>query len=146
MGKNYIIEFTNEAVIGADMVSAMLCSALEGGSNYWYNIASVENRECAKYIGDVPISGGAIIIEDMENNNKQYRLDEAAIEKGLKTFLGLKYYKGSMHRHVLYLLNRSSNMDATTGDIFLQCCLFGRIGTVVEFRRESCPTTVTLQC
>jgi hypothetical protein len=111
-------------------VAYLLCSAFEGGSNYWCSITKFvepksfefrfdEGRIYRHY--DFPLNdGGAVYIgdcEDLEQNPK--RLDLQSIEKGLQV-MAEKY-----PHHWQDLMN--DNDDATTGDVFLQCCLFGEI-------------------
>jgi hypothetical protein len=99
----------------------LLCNAIEGGSNYW--CASMDRmggvtRKQAEYRQDVPfVSGGWLEVVDGEDEGKKHRLDRAAIEKGLQVFAE-KYPK-----HFADMM--AENDDATTGDVFLQCCIFG---------------------
>lgn len=114
-------------------VSDLLCSAFEGGSNYWYFIEDFVKPtgapktwkqraypdEVFRHL-DYPLNkGGALLILDKEGDDtdKVYRLDLLAIEKGLAVFAA-KY-----PRHFADWLAEKD--DATTGDVFLQCCLFG---------------------
>lgn len=128
-------------------IANLLCSALEGGSNYWYYIQEViEPKKKDRYdfeepngiFSDSPYyysplsKGGALIIEDMESREKDednedatyspgkmYRLDLENISKGLG-IMATKY-----PGHFGDFLNEEA--DATTGDVFLQCCLFGAV-------------------
>lgn len=132
-------------------VANLLCSAFEGGSNYWYEITkfieppkrvwSSDVASCCDGDGhitytafgtcainytwyspiDTPLNpGGALIIVSLEiDGAKSWRLDEAAIVKGLGIMAK------DHPRHFGYVT--SENADATTGDVFLQCCLFGKV-------------------
>jgi hypothetical protein len=111
-------------------ISDLLCSAFEGGSNYWYIIAEcveppvLEFRTSDKTIFkhlDYPLNdGGGLLIGDQEDEDRQpILLDFAAIRKGL-TLLAEKY-----PRHWADFL--SENDDASTADVFLQLCLFGEV-------------------
>lgn len=97
----------------------LLCNAIEGGSNYW--CASMDRmggitKAQAEYRQDVPfVEGGWLEVVDEEG--KAHRLDRAAIDKGM-TIFAEKY-----PRHFADMMNE--NDDATTGDVFLQCCIFG---------------------
>jgi hypothetical protein len=111
-------------------VQGVLCTAFEGGSNYWYCITefvkppkltiSFFENEVTRHL-DYPVNqGGALLIRDHNDaESKTYRLDRAAICKGLR-IMAEKY-----PRH--YCDIRTDNDDATTGDVMLQCCLFGEI-------------------
>lgn len=107
----------------------LLCNAFEGGSNYWYTIARFTtpktpwrfpgDTEVFKHIGYPLAKGGAVIIADKEDEEKEYTLDLAAVRKGWTIF------KRDYARHYADVLKE--NADATTGDVFLQCCLFGEV-------------------
>jgi hypothetical protein len=100
-------------------IKDLLCNAIEGGSNYWCNFMDRMggiSPKVAPYRQDVPfVEGGWLEVVDEEG--KAYRLDRAAIEKGMNIFAD-KYPK-----HFADFINE--NADATTGDVFLQCCVFG---------------------
>lgn len=119
-----------------DRIKCLLCSALEGGSNYWYLIDRYEFAPGLKYAdfkedgkmqGEdywhpaqlIPLAEGcAVIMLDNEAGRaKQYRLDRAAIERGI-AIMAEKY-----PQHFADVI--AENEDATTGDVFLQCCIFG---------------------
>lgn len=121
----------------------LLVSALEGGSNYWYMLESIKepapgatshykdtlwdkDRAGAKGPGylhtiEIPFQdGGALIFSDMEGDEtKRYTLDYPAIVRGLE-IMAEKY-----PRHWADFVGE--NDDATTGDVFLQCALFGDV-------------------
>lgn len=120
----------------------LLVSAFEGGSNYWYMIERAEFPEgvteedfCEggrftdpkNYFHPTQLipfhPGCALIITDSEaskgddNYKKEFRLDRPALEKGIQV-MAEKYphhFKSVMEE----------NTDAITGDVYLQCCLFG---------------------
>lgn len=107
----------------------LLCSAFEGGSNYWYMIESyvkpeVEGKPWADeytpaYIS-IPFSvGGAVIIED--DDGKTFTLNKAAIAQGKTLMENDERYS----HYFADILNE--NDDAATGDAFLQLCLFGEV-------------------
>jgi hypothetical protein len=117
-----------------EQISDVLCSALEGGSNYWYfieeyiNPTTWEFRSEPKrdngfdFAQDYPLNpGGALMISNKDDfgQGSITRLDLAAIQKGL-AILGEKY------PHILSDI-LSENTDAGTGDALLQCSLFGDI-------------------
>jgi hypothetical protein len=107
--------------------SNLLCSAFEGGSN-WYFIEKMTPPKTPrsatgegviyKHI-DYPLTGGSLVIKAQELDDKDYILDAAAIKKG-SAVMAEKY-----PRHYADAL--TENDDACTGDVFLQCCLFGEL-------------------
>ena len=112
-------------------IANLLCCAFEGGSNYWYQIvlyitpSAVTERfadqdRTVRYL-DYPLNaGGGLEIANTEDPSLGVKtLDRTSIERGL-AIMGTKY-----PAHMADFL--SENDDATTGDVFLQCCLYGEI-------------------
>ena len=111
-------------------ISDLLCSAFEGGSNYWYRIARyqvpatytfrTDPKQLYKHL-DVPLNvGGVVFIEDREGGDgKTYELSLTSIQEGLAVMAR------DFPRHYADFLGE--NDDAETGDVFLQCCLFGDV-------------------
>lgn len=122
------MSFSTKHEVTLEQISNLLCSAFEGGSNYWYIINEfikpkelsfrTDKDQVFRHL-DYPLNeGGALIIGDMEDEDSEpKRLDLQAIQKGLQV-MAKKYPKQMMD-----FLN--DNDDAETGDIFLQCCVFG---------------------
>lgn len=119
-------------------IADILCNALEGGSNYWYNIEEFiapppsnlfawdhdlkEDDGSPSVFRHVqyPLSiGGALIISDREGDNetKRYRLDRDSIASGLSALIA-KFPQS-------FGAILAEQDDALTADTFLQCCLFG---------------------
>lgn len=137
----------NMATVGVnvsdDAIRSLLCSAFEGGSNYWYMIERYDlpaGHTLADYKPGgrfytakdywhtsqiIPLCDGcAVIISDNSGESDkpagtEYRLDRAAIDRGCAV-MASKY-----PQHFADLI--SENDDATTGDVFIQCCLFGEV-------------------
>jgi hypothetical protein len=124
--------------ISKERIADVLCSAFEGGSNYWYRIEKEVTPEEGKrfktfpdlgdgtsYL-DLPLSeGGALIVSDFNGVNegetpKKRTLNLSSIQRGLKV-MAEKY-----PRHFGHFLDEE-RADSITGDVFLQCCLFGEI-------------------
>lgn len=110
----------------------MLCTAFEGGSNYWYVIVDEDRpKELAKPWGDdytpsyisIPFSkGGRLHIGDLEDEEEPPKiLDRGAIDNGKRLLATDERYS----HHYANLLRE--NDDAITGDVFLQLCLFGEV-------------------
>ncbi len=128
---------TTPVTLKLDRIASLIISALEGGSNYWYTIAEFVKPEDADLwrfpdessLADAhvyrhvqyPLSkGGALLIEDREGTEEgQFRLDLDSIAKGLQIMAK------DCPRHYADIL--AENDDAITGDVFLQCCLFGKV-------------------
>lgn len=124
------IEIDNEKIKG------LLCCGFEGGINYWAQIDDYEIvkgstyedfRKDGKYQTKdywhpcqiIPlVEGCAVIIRDIEAD-KLHKLDLKAIHKGMEVMQS-KYPK-----HFADFI--SNDYDANTGDLFIQCCIFGKI-------------------
>lgn len=121
--------FTVKQTVSDERVKDLVITAFEGGSNYWYLIlgyegdtAGVEFKHC-----DMPFKeGGAVIVCDKheeyevgEENVKRHKLNRESIQRGLEV-MAEKY-----PRHMADFLKEQD--DADTGDVFLQCCLFGEV-------------------
>lgn len=117
------LEVVVPVIVTGRMISDLLISAFEGGSNYW--IRSVwlfdDDRRVSSY-GDHPVQNlsSITVIED-DSGKKRTILMRCTddLKKGLK-IMAEKYTN-----HFANLIN--DNADAETGDVFLQCCLFGEI-------------------
>lgn len=111
--------FNIQMTIDKKRVEDLLVTAFEGGSNYWYMIEEKSDPEVSIY--DLPFTNkGFIVISDQENKKKKkYTLDKAALQFGLEV-MSSKY-----QQHFSDVIDE--NDDATTGDVFLQCCLFGEV-------------------
>lgn len=123
--------------ISEKRISDLLCSALEGGSNYWYMVEEIISPKswdanfclCGPgqehFYSDYPVNvGGALIIsikdpENAEEKKARYTLDKSAIERGLQIMA--KNFGGHFGDFM------AEQDDAETGDVFLQCCLFGKL-------------------
>lgn len=112
-------------------IASLLVSALEGGCGYWLRIESYQEppKPVAHLEGldqvyphvDYPLTeGGAAICRDTEDPKRgKLVLDLAAIKRGLD----LMPVKAPRHWGDFL----AENEDASTGDVFVQCCLLGEI-------------------
>lgn len=124
-----------ETEISDDQISALLCTAFEGGSNYWYTqldhdlpegIPFADFCEGGKRQPEggywhwsqlIPlVEGCALTLVDQEDG-ETHRITRKDIEAGLKIFAE-KY-----PQHFTDWINE--NDDAITGDVFLRCVVFG---------------------
>ena len=129
-------EFTTVEKVTDDFVSGLLCTAFEGGSNYWYQSLRVGSLPEGTVMKDfhcggrmqapgnyfhwsqlVPVKGGTVLLDDAEEedddgNATVYELGKEQLSRGLQIM---------RERHPRHW------QDAVTGDVFLQCCLFGDV-------------------
>lgn len=117
--------------INEKRIANLLCCAFEGGSNYWYQIERylvppavtvrfADETRVVRYL-DYPLNvGGGVEIGNTEDPSLGTKtLDRSSIEHGL-AIMGSKY-----PAHMADFL--AENDDATTGDVYLQCCLYGEV-------------------
>lgn len=122
-----IVTTTTPVEINSDLIRDSLCLAFEGGSNYWYaelgkGAPPTEDISSVLYswVYSWPTCGGSVTLMDVEGDTGEpLTLDGQAIARGLQSMAD-KY-----PRHLHDLLTEDG--DAETGDVFLQCCLFGEI-------------------
>lgn len=121
-------------------IQDMLCCAFEGGSNYWYMIEKFhepkefpnmfdepwdgKKPEVYRHIDYPTNPGGYLIVSDRKLEGEidevtKKKLDLDACVAGLQV-MAQKY-----PRHFANMMQE--NDDAETGDVFLQCCLFGEL-------------------
>lgn len=129
-------DLTFETKVNDERIKCLLCSAFEGGSAYWASIAHIklpEGKKISDYESEgwsaaynVPLSGdqGANIIIKAFDGDEPYEgtalpLNRENIQKGLQ-IMAEKY-----SRHMANFLQE--NDDAETGDVFLQCVIFGEV-------------------
>lgn len=134
-GDQISISVSTKLEFSGERIANLLCCAFEGGSNYWYTIVGYQFADGIEYADFseggkftdpdnyfhpceiVPLHEGcAVLVSDGEDT---VALDRALLASGLKA-LAEKYphhFKNFMDDHE----------DADTGDVFLQCCLFGEL-------------------
>lgn len=111
--------------ISAQRIQDLLCNALEGGSNYWYEIMSFNypERQTKESLNiefqhlELPFKAGSLTIRD----NEEAKLGDKILN--LQTITeGLQIMADKFPNHFSDFLKEDD--DAITGDVFLQCCLF----------------------
>ena len=126
-----VIKFTVPESVNVERVKGLLCSAFEGGSNYWYmdldvhqwpdGVSSRERVDAHIYDWhtEVPVVEGGVLSLVDKYEGDEHLLDLAKITKGL-AIMREKY-----PRH--WSNFATENDDAETADVFLQCCVFDDI-------------------
>jgi hypothetical protein len=111
-------------------LSDLLITAFEGGVGYWCQIVdykeptvlnSFNDTDGTIYrYGDFPLSeDGGVVLQETDDTEITFTLNKEALLKGLQ-MMSQKYPK-----HFSDWLN--DNEDAETGDVFVQCCMFGEV-------------------
>lgn len=126
---------TVQLEISDDQMRNLLVSAFEGGSNYWMFIKGLEypkgktKKDYEKSVKDgdhywqIPyvlpfVKGGGVVLQDVESDDT-WTLTKEKMEEGVRV-MAVKY-----PHHFKDLM--TENCDADTGDVFLQCSLFGEL-------------------
>lgn len=122
--------------ITRERIGDLLCSAFEGGSNYWYRIEESHAPSTYQYRCfpdkimshiDYPLNpDGSIVVSDyfglsVGDRIKKRKLSYATIKRGLRLMSQSDEYA---HHWRDFLAEED---DGTTGDVFLQFCLFGEV-------------------
>lgn len=111
-------------------IADLLITAFEGGSNYWYVINSMTKPELLSFrfdeervipSCDYPLNeGGCLMIGDIEDAEVESKiLNLATVTTGIE-LLATTYPKD-------FSAILTGDEDASTADVFLQLCLFGKI-------------------
>lgn len=105
-------------------IAELLCSAYEGGSHYWARQRDgkpspyrFQDDDPSKPLELVPRF--SVTIRDLEDGEKAWVLTPASLKRGLRV-MATKY-----PRHWADFM--AEHDDAETGDVFLQCALFGEV-------------------
>lgn len=130
-----VVRVKAETEINVGDVLDLLFTALAGGSSYWYGDLRVcteapADCDCGENWKHDNLDGGAsriyraawgglVELFDMEDGHKRYTLTKDRLTEGLQ-IMAQKHL-----RHWADFINEAG--DARTGDVFLQCCLFGGI-------------------
>ena len=129
--KDTAITINRPVRITHNEIAGLLCTAFEGGSGYWANVdmaytpTDADLKDEATY-GDwrgfpaymVNHPDFKLTVTDFEEE-ETYTLTLETLKKGLKV-MAKKY-----SRHFEDFINE--NDDADTGDVFLQCAVFGDV-------------------
>jgi len=134
--KSFTFTVTDE--VDANDLMSLLINAFDGGAtNYWAGRADVEYppdfdvekipwlrdpdqwKEVRKLYIAPFVEGGKVTLYDNEDEDEEYVLDLEAIKRGVEV-MSTKY-----KRH--WNDFRIQNDDAITADVFIQCCVMGKV-------------------
>jgi hypothetical protein len=108
--------------VNDDIVTNLLITAFEGGSNYWYAMlqpawGDEEEGSLEYWHAELPLTEtGGVVFMDVEED-QLHHIDRATLEAGWAAFKETHHYQDAI----------DENDDAWTGDAFLQCCCFGEV-------------------
>jgi hypothetical protein len=113
MDTNFSVKVVKK--VPQERIEGLLVGAFEGGSNYWIRWAKTV-VESGKFYEEAFGHGIRVKAQDEKHTRL---LNRIAMEKGLE-IMAADYPK-----HLADFLD--GNDDATTADVFLQCCLYGTL-------------------
>lgn len=113
--------------VDADHLANVLCSGFEGGIRYWGRIANYSKLPCSEpacemmHVYHQPfVLDGWIKVRDNEaGGTSKLTLDK--IQRAIQVIAD-KY-----PRHLGAVLGNQAMQDAETGDVLIQCALFGEV-------------------
>ena len=106
-----------------ERLNDLLVTAFEGGITYWCSgierAADTIESKALPYHSDALLAGARLSLTVFDDEEASYPLDLHDCAAGLVT-MSTKYPK-----HFADFL--AENEDATTADVFIQCCIFGEL-------------------
>ena len=113
-------EVVTKTKVTRERISDLLCNAFEGGSNYWVGQLKIleEGLTDSKYAHDQIAYGATVKLYDDEAETT-YIIGAAQVQRGLA-----RLAEDYTHHWIDFI---NENDDATTGDVFLQCIVFGEV-------------------
>jgi hypothetical protein len=118
-----VLTFKVDVRIPVQMVQDLLVCAFEGGSNYWYDQLEPLKQTLKgghasdRFYGNMLKHGFRLV--DKESDNKVHEI------KPHEFLTALQVMYNKHHGHFNDIV--SENTDAATGDVFLQCLVFGDV-------------------
>lgn len=107
--------------ITKEFVSEVLCTAFEGGSNYWIaDVRNLSDKPKSQYFSISVAKGDTIEIIDNEDH-KAYKLDFNTLAEGYKRYVDYCLKNGRQ------VYSDPCDIDAEIADIILQFALFNEI-------------------
>lgn len=110
----------------------LLISAVEGGSTYWCNGIYWQNKDATPPAGKEVWYSRPELFDDPNFQMEVIEDEESVAHQGTSHIvtraglaLGLQVMAEKYPHHLADLL--AEHEDATTGDVFLQCCALGEI-------------------
>lgn len=126
------MEIPVHTVVEAKKVASLLCSAFDPACNavgYWCEVVKYEQPQVMQWQDspeqvypymDYPLNtGGAVIVKDLEDNDRHYKLGLPQIIEGIRSMS----QKDPQH----FADVMTDDADNTTADVFIQHCLFGEV-------------------
>lgn len=110
--------------ITAVMIDDILCTAFEGGINYWVSSVSVKDEDYhgKEYASQVVSAGGVLLLIEDENDTR-HELDAAKLAEGIR--LACLQIPKLIPEFSDY--ENSTGIDAEMADCIVQMAVFGKL-------------------
>ena len=115
-----------------DEINDIMCTAVEGGINYWAAATEATAKKAGKYTYEQIANNETLIItlfEPFDENTEKYELTKEKLLKGIKQYL-TKNPDEAMHILTIdnnQLIIDTSEVDAGDADAIMQYALFDEI-------------------
>lgn len=119
------IEIVRKYTITDEDIDDIMCSALEGGINYWCCEVEVVGDYLGEYASEQISRGGELMLHDIEDYNETWTLDKNKLINGIKMaianndFADYEWYANGMID--------TCQIDADVADVIVQYALFNEI-------------------
>lgn len=121
-----IVKIDMEIKLSTEDIDDIMCSALEGGINYWCDSADVQGEYLAEYASEQISRGGQLILHDSEED-KNYILTKENFLRGIKMYAE-KYQNNSIFDIVDEEIRIDcGKVDTKVADCIIQYALFGDV-------------------
>lgn len=144
--------FRVEQEVSAADIAGLLCSAFEGGSNYWCSITAyqepkeihpvLDKKKVFRHTDFPLLEGGAVICRDTmeepstDEEDEPIENEDGTMVDAPPVYTQLVLDREAIQRGLRLMAEKhphhwanfvGDNSDAITGDVFLQLCLLGDI-------------------
>ena len=126
------IKIKLETEITIERIKDLLCSAFEGGIDYWGNVKSrigLKEELKAEYFHEIPALGGELTLFDNETDEELGKIDMESMKQAFEYMAAGTDKNGKdypqFRDHFADFMGE--NDDAKTGDIFVQLAVMGEV-------------------
>ena len=117
----FLISIAKEVKVTAEDIDDIMCSALEGGINYWCCKAEVVGEYLGEYGSEQISRGGVLKLHDCEED-EVYELTRERLLDGIRLAVEGNYYAEYGWCDGMTL--DTCNVDASVADTIIQLALF----------------------
>lgn len=119
--KEYTVDVISTIKVTQEDIDDIMCTALEGGINYWCSCAEVVGDYLGEYASEQISRGGMLLLHDAEED-EEYDLDLNQLLNGIK-----QAYDGNYFAEYEWCDGKTIDtcqIDAEVADVIVQLALF----------------------